>query len=93
MTQYNTLKKTLSNLQLNKLKSEIKYGTVVNLKISSNVVDDSNDENNFLYKLLLTTTQISKLRKVFANNFSANKNYQKLNCIKQDNQEDFYVDF
>ena len=31
MTQYNTLRVKLSNLQLNKLKSEIKNGTEVTL--------------------------------------------------------------
>ena len=38
----------------------------------ANVIGDSNDENNFLHKLLLTNIQISKLRKAFANNFSGN---------------------
>ena len=42
------------------------------LKISSNVVGDSYDENNFPYKLVLTNAQVSKLRKAFANNSSAN---------------------
>ena len=64
MTQYKTLYLTLSNSQLNKLKSGIKNGTEVTLKLSPNVVGDSNDENNFLHKLLLTNTQVSKLRKV-----------------------------
>ena len=45
MTQCNTLTVTLSHSQPNKTKSEIKDGTVVTLKISSNVVDDSNDES------------------------------------------------
>ena len=49
MTQYNTLNVKLSNSQLNKLKSGIKNGTEVILKISSNVVGHSNDENNFFY--------------------------------------------
>ena len=52
MTQYNTLNVKLSNLQLNKLKSGIKNGTEVTLKIHSNVVDDSNDKNNFPHVLL-----------------------------------------
>ena len=56
MTQYNTLKIKLSNSPLNKLKSGIKNGTEVILKISSNVVGDSNDENNFSHKLFLTNT-------------------------------------
>ena len=44
----------MSNSQINKLKSRIKNGTEVTLKISSNVVGDSNDKNNFPHKLLLT---------------------------------------
>ena len=67
MTQYNTLNVKLSNSQLNKLKSGIKNGTEVTVKVSSNAVGDSNDENNFPHKLLLTTTKVSKLRKAFAN--------------------------
>ena len=65
MTQYNTLNVKLSNSQLNKLKSGIKNGTDITLKITSNVAGDSNDENNFSHKLLLTNTQVSKLRKAF----------------------------
>ena len=72
MTQYNTLNVKLSNSQLNILKSGIKNGTEVTLKIFSNVVGDSNDENNFPHKLLLTNKQVSKLRKAFANGSSAN---------------------
>ena len=37
----------LSNLQLNKLKYEIKNGTEVTLTLSTNVVGDSNDEEVF----------------------------------------------
>ena len=67
MTQYNTLNVKLSNSQLNALKSAIKNGTEVSLNISSNIVGDSDDENNFPHKLLLTNTQLSKLRKAFGN--------------------------
>ena len=56
MIQYNTLNVRLSNYQLNKSKAEIKTGTEVTSKISSNVVGDYNDENNFLHTLLLTYT-------------------------------------
>ena len=76
MTQYNTLNVKLPNSQLNKLKSGIKNGTEVTLKLSSNVAGDFNDENNFLHKLLLSNTQ------AFANNSSVNKNVQKISCIK-----------
>ena len=72
MTQYNTLNVKLSNSQLNKLKSGIKNSTEVTLKILWNVVGDSNDENNFLHKLLLTNAQVSKLRKAFSSGSSAN---------------------
>ena len=72
MTQYKTLNVKLSNLQLSKLKYGIKNGTKVTLKISSNGVADSNDENSLPHKLLLTNTQVSKLRKIFANISLAN---------------------
>ena len=73
MTQYNTLNVKLSTSQFNKLKSGIKNGTEVSLQISSKFfVGDSNEENNFLHKLLLTNTQVSKLCITFANNSSAN---------------------
>ena len=42
------------------------------MKIASNGVGDSNDGNNFPHKLLLTNTQISRLRKAFTNGSSAN---------------------
>ena len=62
-TQYNTLNVKLSNSQLNKLKSAIKKGTKVTLNLLSNVIGDSNAENNFSHKLLLTNTQVAKLCK------------------------------
>ena len=52
------------------------------MKISSNAVGDSNDENHFLHKLLLTNTQVSKLRKTFANNSSANIKLSKTQLYK-----------
>ena len=78
MTKYNTLSIKLSNLQLNKLKSGIKNNAEVTLKISSNVIGDSNDENNFLHTLLLTNTEVLRLRKAFANSSSANIELSKL---------------
>ena len=65
MTQYDTLNVKLSDSQFNKLKSRIKSHTEVTLKLSSNVVGDSNDENNFSHNLLLTNTQVSRLPKSF----------------------------
>ena len=82
MTQYNPLNVQLSNSQLNKLKSGIKNGTEVALKLSSNAVGDSNDENNFPHKLFLTNTQVSKLRKALASNSSANIKLSKTHLHK-----------
>ena len=38
------------------------------------MIDDSNDETNFPYKLLLSDRKVSRLHKAFANNSSANIN-------------------
>ena len=50
--------------------------------MSSNVVGDSTDENNFLHKLLLTNTQVSNLLKAFANGSSANMKLSKTQLHK-----------
>ena len=42
------------------------------MKIFSNVVGNSNDENNFTHELVLTNTQGRKLCKAFANGSTAN---------------------
>ena len=82
MTQYNTLNMKLSNSQLNRLKPGTKNNTEVTLKISSNFIGDSNDENNFPHKLLLTNTLVSKLCKAFTNNSSANIKLSKTQLFK-----------
>ena len=71
MTHCNILNAKLCNLQLNKLKSGKKMVPKKLCKISSNAVGDSNDENNFPNKLLLTNAQFLRLSKDFANNPSA----------------------
>ena len=68
MAQYNTLNVKLSNLQRNKTKSGIKK---LIKKLSSNLIGDANHETNFLHKLLLTNTQVSKIFKGFSNGSSA----------------------
>ena len=74
----------MSNLQLNKLKSAIKNGTGVTLNLLSSIIGDSNDENNFSHKLLLTNTQVSRLRKAFSNGSSASITFKtQLYKIKQ----------
>ena len=64
MTQYNSLNVKLSNLQLNKLKPAMKNGTYVILRLSSNMIGNSDDEANFPHKLLLTNRQVVKIRKI-----------------------------
>ena len=53
------------------------------MKLSSNVAGDSNNDNNFPHKLLLTDTQTSKLRKAFANNSSVNIKLSKTQSHKK----------
>ena len=65
MTQCNSLNVKLSNSQLNKLKSAIKNETNVVLRLSSNMIGSSEDETNFLHKLLPTNGQVANLRKAF----------------------------
>ena len=67
MTQYNSLSVKLSISQLNKLKSSIKNETDVVLRISSNMVGDSNDNTNFPHELLFTNRQVANICKAFAN--------------------------
>ena len=66
MTHYNGLNVKLSNSQLSKLKSSIKNETDVVLRISSNMVGNSNDKTNFPHELLLTNRQAANIRKAFA---------------------------
>ena len=61
MTQYNSLNVKLSNSQLNKLKSAIKNESEVVLRLSSNMIGDSNDKTNFPHELLLTNRQVANL--------------------------------
>ena len=70
MTQYDSLNVKLSNSHLNKLKSAIKNETHVVLRLSSNMVSNSEDEINFPHKLLLTNRQVANLCKAFANHTS-----------------------
>ena len=81
MTQYNGLNVNLSNLQLNKLKSAINNATEVTVKLSSNMIHDSND-TNFPHKLLLTKRHVLKLRKNSERKSSVNMKLQKTQLCK-----------
>ena len=81
-THHNSLNVKLLNSQLNRVESGIKNGTEVTLNLSSNIIGDSINEINFPHKLLLTDTQVSKLRQAFANNSSANIKISKTHMSK-----------
>ena len=82
MTQYNSLNVKLSNSQLSKLKSSIKNETDVVLRISSNMVSNSNDNTNFPHELLLTNRQVANIRKAFAKNTSTDIKLSKTQLSK-----------
>ena len=82
MARYNSLNVKLSISQLNKLKSAIKNGTDVILRLSSNMISNSDDEANFPHKLLLTNRQVANIRKVFDNHTSTHINFSKAQLTK-----------
>ena len=82
MTQYNRLNTKLSNSQLNKLKSAIKNENDVVIRLSPNMINDSNYKTNFPRELLLTKRQVSSIRKAFANNSSVDIKFSKTQFSK-----------
>ena len=60
----------LSNFQLNKLKPAAKNEMEVFLRLSSNMIGNSDDETNFPHDLLLTNRQVANRCKAVANNSS-----------------------
>ena len=82
MTQYNKINIKLSNSQLNKLKSAIKNETEVIIRISPNMIGNSNDETNFLHELLLKDRHVFSICKAFSNNSSANIKFSKTQVSK-----------
>ena len=82
MTQYSSLNIKRSSSQLNKLKSSIKNEADVVLRISSNMVGNSNDNINFPHELLLTNRQVANIRKAFANHSSTDIKLSKTQSSK-----------
>ena len=82
MTQCNSFNVKRSNSQLNKLKSAIENETNVVLRLSSNMIGNSDDETNFPHKLLLTNRQVANLRKAFANYTSTDIKLSKTQLSK-----------
>ena len=70
MTQCKSLNVKLSNFSFNKLKSAIKNETDMILKLSSNIIGNSDDETNFAHKLSLNNRQVANICKAFANHTS-----------------------
>ena len=83
MTQCNSLNVKLSSSQLSKLKSAIKDKTDVVLRLSLNIIGNSDDNTNFPNELLLTIRQVANLRKAFANHTSAKNSIIKDDTIKR----------
>ena len=82
MTQYNSLNVKLLNSPLNKLKSSIKNENDAVLRISSNIVSNSNDNTNFPHELLLTNRQVANIGKAFANHTSIDIKLSKTQLSK-----------
>ena len=82
MTQYNSLNVKLTNSQLNKLKSAIKNESELVLRLSPNMIRESNDKSNFPHKLLLTDRQVLNICKAFSNNSSADIKFLKTQLSK-----------
>ena len=82
MTQYNSLSVKLSNSQLDKLKSAIKNETNIFLRLSSNIIGNSDDESNFVHKLLLTNRQVANLCRAFAKHTSTDIKLPKTQLSK-----------
>ena len=82
MIQYNSLNGKLSNSQLDKLTSAIKNETEIVLRLSSNMIGNSDDETNFPHELLLTNRQVANLRKAFTNNSSTDIKLSKTQLSK-----------
>ena len=82
MTKYNRLNTKLSNSQLNKLKSAIRNENEVVIRLSTNMIGESNDNGNFPHELLLTDRQVCSIRKAFANNPSVDIKFSKAQLSK-----------
>ena len=82
MTQYNSLNVKPSNSQLNKLKSAIKNETDVVLRLSLNMIGNSDDKTNFPHELLLTNRQVVNLCKAFAKHTSTDIKLSKAQLSK-----------
>ena len=80
MTQYNI--HSLTNAQVNQLKSTMKNETEVVLRLSSNMIGNSIDEPKFPHKLLLTNKdKLQIFVKILQVIYHLILRYQKLNYL------------
>ena len=82
MTQYNSLNVKLSKSQLNKPKSAIKNESEVAVRLSSNIISNSDGETNFPHKLLLTNRHVANIAKAFKNYLSTGIKLSKTQLSK-----------
>ena len=78
MVEYNTVNAKLSNSQLNKLKSAVKYRQGTILRMNARMLS----ANNLPHELLLTTRQTTKLRNAIENNMSTDIKLSKAQMSK-----------
>ena len=78
MVEYNTVNGKLSNLQLNKLKSDVKKKQGTTLRMNARMFD----ENDLPRELLLTTRQTTKLRNAIENNLQTDIKLSKAQILK-----------
>ena len=90
MTQCNRLNTKLSSSQLNKLKAAIKNENDVVIRLSPNMIGDSNDKGNFPHELLLTDRQVFSIPKAFANNSSLDIKFSKTQLSKLIQSGEFF---
>ena len=57
------------------------------------MIDDSDDQSNFLHELLSTIRKVSNLRKVFADKSSTDIELSKTQTYRSCNLDDFLLDF
>ena len=72
MTQYNSLNVKLSNSQF----------TDVVLRLSLNMIDNSDNKTNFPHEVLLTNRQVANLREAFASRTSTDIKLSKTQLSK-----------
>ena len=78
MVEYNKINAELSNLQMNKLKTEVKNNEGTTLRIGAKMFNSS----NLPHELFLTVRQTTKLRNAIENNISTDIKLSKAQISK-----------